>query len=309
VPRRSHAFDHHGLDHIVLIAVTGLKGQLVSSLLERAPALGHQIVPIGRPALDLARLDSVLPAIAAARPDLVVSAAAYTAVDQAEQEPSIALRINADGAGAVAEAAARMGVPLVHVSTDYVFDGSKPSPYVETDAANPQTVYGASKLEGERRVMAATEDCVILRIGWLYSPFGRNFVKTMLHLGETRDQLRVVADQRGGPTSALDVADAILRIGPRMRTDPSRALRGVFHLSPQGEATWADLAERVFSAAGSPCRVERIATADYPTLARRPANSRLNSDKLKEAYGVSMPLWVESLDACVRQRLQRPARG
>jgi dTDP-4-dehydrorhamnose reductase len=285
----------------VRIAVTGLKGQLVSSLLERAPATGHEIVPIGRPVLDLANLDTITPAVLSVRPDLIVSAAAYTAVDQAELEPALAKAINAEGAGKVAEAAAKMGIPIIHISTDYVYDGAKPSPYVETDPPAPRTVYGITKLQGEACVGAANGDSVILRLGWLYSPVGRNFVRTMLDLAATRDSVRVVADQRGSPTSGLDVADAILRIGERMCLDSSLALRGVFHVSPQGEATWADLAARIFAVAESPCGVERIKTAEYPTRASRPPNSRLSGDKLLQVYGVTLPHWTESLDACVKR--------
>jgi dTDP-4-dehydrorhamnose reductase len=291
------------------IAVTGRKGQLVSSLLERASGTTHELVPVGRPLLDLTSLDTIAPALMSVSPDLIVSAAAYTAVDQAELEPALAKAINAEGAGKVAEAAAKMGIPIIHVSTDYVYDGAKTSPYVETDLPAPRTVYGITKLQGEVRVGAANGDSVILRLGWLYSPFGRNFVRTMLDVAATRNSVRVVADQRGGPTSGLDVADAILRIGERMCMDSCPALRGVFHVSPQGEATWAELAARIFAAAESPCGVERIKTSKYPMRAARPANSRLSSGKLLQVYGIALPHWTESLDACVKRLGVAKLRG
>jgi len=289
------------------IAITGNQGQLASSLLERGKATGHDMVAVGRPQLDLAEPDSIAAAIQAARPDLVVSAAAYTAVDKAESEPDLATAINGSGAGKVAEAAAAAGVPVIHISTDYVFDGAKPEPYVETDATGPLGVYGASKLLGEQCVAAATDNHAILRVAWVYSPFGANFVKTMLRLGESRDTLRVVADQQGGPTSALDIADAILTMGHRLTADPSRELRGIFHLPPQGEATWADFASEIFKDAMKhgrrPVAIERIGTSEYPTPARRPANSRLSGDKMKRVYGVSLPRWEPSLDACIDRLL------
>jgi dTDP-4-dehydrorhamnose reductase len=285
------------------IVVTGVWGQIASSLRERGPAAGHEVIALGRPVLDLSNPETAIPAILAAASDIVVSAAAYTAVDQAESEPGLAMAINGSGAGKVAEAAAQAGVPLIHISTDYVFDGKKLTPYLESDSTAPLCVYGATKLAGERAVAAASDDHAILRVAWVYSPFGGNFVKTMLRLAETRKDVRVVADQHGGPTSALDIADAILQVAERMMTDRSRELRGIFHMPPSGEASWADFAEEIFRDAGTrgchPCRVERIAAADYAAPARRPMNSRLNGDKLRHVYGISLPHWAQSLDDCM----------
>jgi dTDP-4-dehydrorhamnose reductase len=280
------------------IAVTGKQGQVVQSLLTLGAARGIDVVAIGRPEMDLTDASSVEAAIEAARADIVVSAAAYTAVDKAESEPDLAFAVNAAGAGLVSQAAKRMQIPIIHLSTDYVFGGDKPSPYVETDPNAPISVYGRSKLEGERLVAAANADHAILRTAWVYSPFGANFLKTMLRLAETRDQLRVVDDQRGCPTSALDIADAILAIASRLVTDTDPALRGVFHLTGSGEATWADFAEEIFrqsQALGRPSAlVEHITTAEYPTPARRPANSRLSGEKLATIYGVRLPDWKQS---------------
>jgi dTDP-4-dehydrorhamnose reductase len=283
------------------IAVTGSRGQVATSLLERA-GLRAEVVALGRPAFDLADRPAVFAGLEAARPDVVVNAAAYTAVDKAEGEEATAVRVNGEGAGNVAEAAARLGVSLLHLSTDYVFDGALDRPYREDDPTNPTGAYGRSKLAGEKLVAERCEDSVILRTAWVYSPFGANFVRTMLRLNETRDEVGVVADQRGNPTSALDIADALLTVATRVKNDNSSALRGVFHMTGSGEATWADLAETVFHQAAAKGRrlthVKRIATADYPTPAWRPANSRLDNEKLTRVYGLRLPEWRQSVADC-----------
>ena len=187
----------------------------------------------------------------AARPDVVVNAAAYTAVDKAEAEEGVAIAVNGVGAGHVAEAASRIGAPLLHLSTDYVFDGALDRPYREDDPTGPTGAYGRSKLIGERLVAERCPDCVILRTAWVYSPFGANFLRTMLRLGETREEVRVVADQRGNPTSALDIASALLSIAAAVRNDSSPTMRGIFHMTGSGEATWADFAEAIFHEAAA----------------------------------------------------------
>jgi len=282
------------------IAVTGREGQVATALIERArESDGVEIVALGRPRLDLLSRESVLASLADARPDAIVNAAAFTAVDKAESEPDLAMRVNGDGAGHVAEGAARLGVPLLHLSTDYVFDGRLDRPYREDDATGPTGAYGRSKLEGERQVAARAPNSAILRTAWVYSPFGTNFVRTMLRLSETREEIGVVADQRGNPTSALDIADALIKIARRLTADASQDLRGVFHMTGAGEATWADFAEAIFALAEArgrrATRVRRIATADYPTPASRPANSRLDNSKLARKYGVALPDWRASL--------------
>jgi dTDP-4-dehydrorhamnose reductase len=294
------------------IVVTGREGQVAQSLAEAGGAAGHEIVRLGRPELDLMRPDGIAAAISAAAPDIVVSAAAYTAVDKAESEPDEAFAVNAVGAGAVAEAAHRLGVPIVHLSTDYVFDGTKPTPYLESDAVGPVSVYGASKLEGERRV-GAVPNHAILRTAWVYSPFGRNFVKTMVALGAERGEVRVVADQRGTPTSAADIAQALLAVAKTMTGSNDPALRGVFHLAGSGEASWADFAEAIFAdlvrQGRAPVAVRRIVTAEYPTPARRPANSRLDCTKLLEAHGVRLPVWQDSLAICIDRLISGASRS
>ena len=284
------------------IAVTGLSGQVVSALIDRAPR-EVEIIAMGRPQLDLAQRASVLSTLRASRCDAVVNAAAYTAVDKAESEPEAAMRINGDGAGYVAEIAADLHVPLVHLSTDYVFDGRLARPYREDDATGPTGVYGRSKLAGEQKIAAVHPDHAILRTAWVYSPFGTNFVRTMLRLGETRTEVGVVADQRGNPTYAPDIADAVLTIARRLRADRAPELRGLFHMTGGGEATWADFAEAIFAEAQkygrAPVRVNRITTADYPTPALRPANSRLDNSRLQAVFGLALPDWQSSTAACV----------
>lgn len=293
------------------ITVTGQTGQVARAVLERAPA-GVEAFALGRPELDLAQPETIAAALAASRPDVIVNAAAHTAVDQAESEPELAMRINGTGAGAVAQAAAALGVPVIQLSTDYVFDGRLDRPYREDDPVAPGSAYGASKLAGERAVAAATPDHAILRTAWVYSPFGRNFVRTMLKLGETREEVGVVADQIGCPTSALDIADALFAVARNLREHPRQAsLRGIFHMVGQGEASWADLAEAVFAEAEAlgrrPVRVRRITTADYPTPARRPGNSRLDCTKLDERHGISLPGWPEAVKSCVRRLVREEA--
>ena len=285
------------------IVVTGTRGQVVSALREVASSGRHEIVSLGRPELDLAAPITVLPALQRAKPDLVISAAAYTNVDEAEEQPSLAWTINALGAAAVAVAAKVVGVPIIHLSTDYVFDGQKAGPYLETDATTPVNLYGASKLLGERFVATANEDHVILRTSWIYSPFGANFLKTMLRLSKARDCVQVVDDQHGCPTSAFDLATALLFIAQRLHDDRSFELRGIFHLPPAGRTTWADFAKAIFDRAAAKgwkaCRVTPIATAEYPTRAQRPANSLLSGSKVKRVYGIELPAWRESLPLCV----------
>ncbi|MDP9562455.1 MULTISPECIES: dTDP-4-dehydrorhamnose reductase [Agrobacterium] len=282
------------------LAVTGKNGQVVSALQALAgPDL--EIVALGRPELDLARPDTVFKALREAKPDVVVSAAAYTAVDKAESEPDIAFAVNRDGAKAVARAANDIGVPVIHISTDYVFDGTKATAYVENDPTGPASVYGRSKLEGEQAVSESTDNYAVLRTAWVYSEYGSNFVKTMLRLSESRDEINVVADQFGCPTSANDIAIAIVSIAKRLATDPSAHLRGVFHVSGTGETNWAGFAKQIFAFSaengGKSIVVNDITTAQYPTPARRPANSRLDCCKLEEVYGIRLPEWQTSTRA------------
>ena len=291
------------------ILVTGKNGQVATSLLERAPE-GVEVVTIGRPELDLADSGSIRDAFDAAVADVVVNAAAYTAVDKAETEEELAARVNGAGAGLVADVARGLGAPIIQLSTDYVFDGSLGRPYREDDPVGPIGAYGRSKLAGEEAVAAANPRFCILRTAWVYSPFGANFVKTMLRLGETRREVRVVADQIGSPTSALDIADAIFEIARQLLEAPAAEKYGVFHMTGAGEASWAEFAEAIFTEAhalGRPAvKVIPITTAEYPTPARRPANSRLDGARLARDYGIVLPHWRDALKPVVA-RLLEPA--
>lgn len=293
------------------ILVTGREGQVAHSLAVRAAKVPTvELVFVARPDFDLARPATIAPAIEAARPDVVVSAAAYTAVDQAEDEPELAFAVNAAGAGEVARAAASIGAPVIHLSTDYVFSGDAASAYAEDDPPAPIGVYGKSKLGGETAVAAANPHHVILRTAWVYSPFGKNFAKTMLALASQRDEIAVVGDQWGNPTSALDIADAVLHIADRLAGGNGEDLFGVFHLAGTGRANWSGFARELFevsAALGGPsARVKTITTAEYPTRARRPANSCLSTDKLWRVHGWRAPNWQESARVVV-ERLIKPA--
>ncbi|MBM1173043.1 dTDP-4-dehydrorhamnose reductase [Microvirga arabica] len=291
------------------IVVTGTEGQVARALLERASAQGALITAVGRPELDFLQPESIVPVIRAAAPDVIVNAAAYTAVDQAETEPDLAAAVNGHGAAAVAAVAADLGVPIIHLSTDYVFDGDLHWPYYETDPVGPVSAYGRTKLAGEQAVSAATPNHVILRTAWVYSPFGRNFVKTVLRLAETRDELSIVADQHGSPTSALDIADGVLMVCRNLLLRPAdESLRGVFHMAGSGSTTWAGFAARILEESarrgGPQAQIKDIGTVDYPTPAKRPANSRLDCSKLFQVHDVKLPDWQTSLRACVARLVE-----
>lgn len=284
------------------LLVTGNQGQLVSSLRERAAfAPQMDVVSLGRPDLDLLDPPSVRRAIAAARPDIVVSAAAHTAVDLAEDEPDLAHAINALGAAAVAEAAAAIGAPVIHVSTDYVFSGDSRRPYVEDDPTGPKSVYGRTKWAGEQAVAAANPRHLILRTAWVYSPFGRNFLKTMLRLAHDRDEISVVCDQWGNPTSALDLADAILHAAANLTAERY----GTYHVAGTGDTNWAAFARAGLAASqslgGPHAEVRDIVSAQFPAKARRPVNSRLCCDKFAEVFGWRAPRWQDSMEPIVRR--------
>lgn len=289
--------------------VTGREGQLARALCERGGGSRFEVFTLGRPQLDLSGpAEALIEVVEMERPQVIVSAAAYTQVDKAESEPQLAFAVNAEGPRALAEAARRLRIPLIHLSTDYVFEGSKQSPYIEDDPTGPQGVYGASKLGGERAVLDHHPDSTVLRTAWVYSPFGSNFVKTMLRLARDRDEVSVVADQRGNPTNALDIAEGIFAVARNLVENDDPALRGIFNMTAGGEASWAEFAEAVFHFSerlgGPSARVNYIATSDYPTAARRPANSRLDSSKLAHVHGISLPDWRQSVKQVVERLLQ-----
>jgi len=293
------------------LVVTGRHGQVARALAERGRSAGVEVVCLARPEVDLTEPGLVARAIEATRGDIVINAAAYTAVDKAEAEPDLAMRVNGEGARAVAAAAARTGRPVVQVSTDYVFDGALDRPYCEDDPVGPLGVYGRTKLAGETAVAAANARHVIARTAWVYSPFGHNFLKTMLRLGLTRDEVGVVADQWGAPTSALDLADALIAMARRLAGEPDNAsLYGAFHATGSLYTSWAGFAAAIFAQAAMlgrrPVAVTPISTAQYPTPAARPANSRLDAGKLHRVYGLALPEWRSSAHDCVKRLILSP---
>ncbi len=282
------------------ILVTGGTGQLATGL---ATAAGTSVRRIGRPAFDFDRPETLRAALESAAPALVVNAAAYTAVDAAESDAEAAYRTNRDGPALLARLCARASIPLVHISTDFVFDGLKGAPYVEEDLAAPQSIYGASKLAGERAVLDSGARVTVLRTSWVYASTGRNFVRTMLNAAQRMPRLRVVADQKGCPTNAADLANAVLAVAQRVLQWDDR-FAGIFHAAGSGWTTWHGLASAVFEEAEA-CGVARpevdaIATADWPTPARRPPDSRLDCAKLARVFGARLPDWRASVGPTVR---------
>jgi len=289
--------------------VIGAEGQVARSLREAASANPDVTIGCGsRPTVDILDPVSVAAAIASFRPDVIVNPAAYTAVDRAEDEPERAFAINRDGAQAVAWIAREHDLPIVHLSTDYVFDGGKASAYLETDDTNPQGVYGRSKCEGEIVVARANPHHVILRTSWVYAPFGNNFVRTMLRLACERDRIRVVNDQMGCPTYAPDIAAAIISISRRIRNWRDE-YAGITNLAGPDAMTWYKFACAIFrqsAARGGPSvMVEPITTSEYPTRAVRPVNSRLSTKRLRSMFDIGMPLTEASLADCLDRLLAK----
>jgi dTDP-4-dehydrorhamnose reductase len=282
--------------------VFGETGQVARELARAAAARGIAATALGRRQADLTDPDACARAVRAADADVVVNAAAYTAVDAAEDDRATADTVNGAAPGAIAAAAAAKGVPFLHVSTDYVLDGSDPGhPWREDDPTGPLSAYGASKLAGERAVAAATPDHVILRTAWVFSAHGRNFVRTMLTVGRAKPEMRVVGDQRGGPTAARDIADALWTVAEAWTAGRGRP--GIFNFAGTPDTTWAAFAEAVFARTDWPERpkVTPIATADWPTRAVRPAYSVLDCSRIAAAYGIAQPDWRPALDAVVAE--------
>jgi dTDP-4-dehydrorhamnose reductase len=280
------------------ILVTGGAGQLATCLMQLGGGLNMRL--IGRPELDFDALDAIPATLAGIAPRMIINAAAYTAVDKAEQEPDAAARANHFGPRLLAEYCAAHTIPLIHVSTDYVFDGTKGAPYVEADATNPTGVYGATKLAGERAVLAANPRSIVLRTAWVYSAVGRNFMLTMLGAAKRFPKLRVVADQIGNPTNAGDLASAIITIAAVLEREGWReSCGGVFHVAGTGFTSWHGFASAIFREASlhglAAPEVEAIGTADWPTPARRPADSRLDCGRLEQVFGIRLPAWELSL--------------
>ncbi len=282
------------------ILVTGRGGQLATGLEVALPTQGFEALLVGQPEFEFDKPETVTAAFAALKPDAVVNCAAWTAVDAAEDDEAGAFRANALGPALLGQLTREAGIPLIQISTDYVFDGLKGAPYVESDLPNPLGAYGRTKLAGEWAAQAANPRSIILRTAWVFAPMGKNFLRTMLALGAQRPELRVVADQWGSPTAAPDLADAIASILARLRADGWRDdLAGTYHATGSGFTNWHGFAEAIFTAAARHAaprpKVHAITTADYPTKAKRPADGRLDNGKLARVFGVALPAWEAGL--------------
>ncbi|HEY8385295.1 MAG TPA: dTDP-4-dehydrorhamnose reductase, partial [Porticoccaceae bacterium] len=281
------------------VLITGARGQVGHELLRRAPS-GFEVMGLGSSELDIGDAGSVESTLRQLRPRLIINAAAYTAVDKAESEPEQAYRVNRDGVANLARAAAEIGAPILHISTDYVFAGDAQQPYLETDPTAPSGVYGASKLAGEQVLAEIHPRHLALRTSWVFGAHGNNFVKTMLRLGRERDKLGVVADQHGGPTPADSIADALWQLASSYRSQGNLQW-GIYHFSGAPACSWHDFAVEIFRQAGQMGllerlpRVDAISTSDYPTPARRPAWSVLSCSRLEADHGIGQPDWREGL--------------
>ena len=293
------------------ILVCGGQGQVAHALAESHLPDDVSLIARGRPDLDLLDAASIRQSLTDIQPDLVVNAAAYTAVDQAETEIEAAQALNAAAPGELARQTAALGVPLIHLSTDYVLDGSKNDPCTEKDPVNPLGFYGCTKCEGEIAVIEANPNSIVMRTAWVYSPFGKNFCKTMLRVSEQRDELGVVMDQVGNPSSAHDIANAIIGVSKTIMVERQPVQHGIYHLYGTGEASWANFASAIFehsaSIGGPTAKVKRITSAEFPTPVKRPSNSRLDCRKLEQSCGIAMPLWRESMRACVNRLIETGA--
>ncbi|WP_106805431.1 dTDP-4-dehydrorhamnose reductase [Pseudomonas sp. S5D5] len=286
------------------ILITGQHGQVSLALQQRLQDLGELIV-LGRDQLDLADVDQIRQQVRAQRPDLIINAAAHTAVDLAESEADVAFAINAIAPGVLAEEAGALGIPLIHYSTDYVFDGNKPTPYTEADTPNPLGVYGQSKLAGEQAIAAVGGEYLILRTSWVYSNHGKNFLLTMQRLLQEKPHLRIVADQIGAPTWAGTIANSTRALIDRWQAGKAGEW-GIYHLTAQGETSWFDFAAAIaeqLRAGGTACaELEAIPSSAYPTPAKRPLNSRLDCSRLQQQWQVSQPQWQDALRECLARQ-------
>lgn len=288
------------------ILLFGPGGQIGTEIRRRAEKAGAEIIPVAREACDFSERGAARTIIKTAECDAVINAAAYTAVDKAQAERNLAETVNALAPGEIARACAARSLPLVHFSTDYVFDGAGTRPYVETDKTGPANVYGETKLNGEEAVASAEGAYAILRTSWVFSAHGANFVKTMLRLAGEKPAVRVVADQRGKPTAAADLADAALVIARALKEDAAKS--GVYHYAGDEATSWAGLASVIFDCAGLATKVSRITTREYPTPAARPAYSVLDTEKIRKTFGLAPPSWRYALKDVIRE-LKGPGEG
>ena len=294
------------------ILVTGKHGQ-VGHALQHALSGEHEVVAVDREQMDLSDAHAIRSTITTVRPDLIINPAAYTAVDKAESEPALARAINAEAPRVIAEEAAKIGASLIHFSTDYVYEGNKSTAYNESDAVNPLSVYGKTKLAGERAIQAVGLPHLILRTSWVYGTHGKNFLKTILRLSAERDQLKIVADQWGAPTSSDAIAEGVREV-LKVWQMQDQTKSGIYHFTNTGSTSWFGFAKAILQSYESKVQalslpalkiksetVMPITTADYPTPAARPANSRLDNTKLQNAFGFTLPDWETSLQAVMKQ--------
>jgi dTDP-4-dehydrorhamnose reductase len=291
------------------MVVTGATGQVARSLVEVGPGLGVEVAALGRPAIDLARPDTLAAAIGGARPDILVNAAARSDPERCEFEPEVADAVNAQGAGAFAACAAQLGIPIIQLSTSYVFDGAQSSPYRESDAPCPIGAYGRSKLTGEQAVIAANPRHAILRMSWIFSAFGRNLVTAILKQGDHNDEVRVVADQTGNPTAAADAAAGVIAVARNLLQDSAGPDKyGLFHMASAEIVTPADFAAAIFAASaccgGPSARVAAIPGSAYSSRVRRPPNVALDCSKIAAVHGLTLPSWRPALRTCIARILE-----
>ena len=301
------------------ILLTGVSGQVGGDLFPLLQPLGSVVAPL-RSDLDLGNSHAIREFIRKTRPDWIINPAAYTAVDKAESEPDLAYAINAKAPRAIGEAAAELGIPVIHFSTDYVFDGAGTAPWVEGDEPGPLGVYGASKLAGERALASSGAEHLIFRTSWVYSSRGKNFLLTILRLAQEKDELRIVDDQHGAPTWSRDLARLVVNVMRKIRERSAeagisvqegvRAVQGIYHAANSGETTWFGFSREFLRLFAEACpdkklaRLVPITTAEYPTPASRPANSQLDCSRLQATFGVIMPAWQESVAAVVAEVLK-----
>ncbi len=294
------------------ILVTGVLGQ-VGHALQKTLSDTHEIVAVDREQMNLSDVQAIHDAIAAIRPNLVINPAAYTAVDKAESEPELAYAINATAPRIIAEAAAKVGAGLIHFSTDYVFEGNQTSPYTETDVVNPLSIYGQTKLAGELAIQAVGLPHLILRTSWVYGTHGKNFLKTILRLSAERDQLSIVDDQWGAPTSSQSIAVAVRDL-INVWDQANQSQSGIYHFTNAGSTSWYGFAKAILASYEAQAAaldlpslqiksdsISAIKTIDYPTPAARPANSRLDNTKMRSTFGVALPQWELGLQEVMQQ--------
>lgn len=294
------------------VLVTGYSGHVATALRLSRLEPGEQVIAPGRSGIDLADIATIRRAGRDLSPDVIINAGAWTDVEAAEDEPDAARRINADAPEALADEAGRLGASFIHLSTDYVFDGEKRAPYVEADPVRALNAYGAGKLEGEQRVMAANPSAVVVRVAWVFSPWSKSFVETMLRFAGQREEVSVVDDQTGTPTSATEIASALLAVARRMRQAPDDpGLAGALHMVSPDSVVRADFAEELFAISrrlgGPSARVRRVASTEFPSKAVRPLDTRLDCSRLREVFGLELAPWRESLEPVVAEMLRRKA--